>query len=257
MISFIHIRNTGNAGDLAACPADYFDFSPLFGSAVEVLNYDTEPAFDSELQVYGGGTMVNWLNGRALASASPKVIWGGGSSRHGMREPWPDPAGFALVGTREWSRERAAAGRYAPCVSCMSPLFDRHYEISRGAVAFVNADPSIRARYPAAYGTGLPTLENTAPFADIVAWLGSASVVVTNSYHGVYWATLLARRVVCLPYSSKFFGFRFAPAYAQDAADWQAAAAGAVRHADALATCRRDSRRFHDRVMDLALERVA
>ena len=34
------------------------------------------------------------------------------------------------------------------------------------------------------------------PFEDVVAFLGSGAVIVTNSYHGAYWATLLGRPTV-------------------------------------------------------------
>lgn len=229
MITFVHIRDANNAGDMASCPADYLDFGP----DVRVQNY-SDPVAATDMVVYGGGTMVNWLNGRRDLPACRKAIWGAGSSRHGEIEPWPDPPGFDLVGTREWSPDREAAGKWAPCVSCLSPLFDREYAVTRAAVAFVNASASIRARYPAAYGTGLPTLDNTAGMADIVAFLGSARRVTTNSYHGALWAGWLGREVEILGYSSKFVGIE-----------------------PSLARARAATRRFHDRVLALARAQAA
>lgn len=35
-------------------------------------------------------------------------------------------------------------------------------------------------------------------FNETVAFLGSSEVVLTTSYHGLYWATLLGRKVVVL-----------------------------------------------------------
>jgi hypothetical protein len=202
VIVFAHIRNTKNAGDLASCPVQYFDWP-----AHVVLNY-SDPAPACDLVIYGGGTMVNWLaRHRGELPKAKRAIWGAGSSRHGMTEPWPDPAGFDLIGTREWTEEREAAGEWAPCVSCMSPLLDERYEIARAKVAFVNASANIRARTPAAYGTGLPTMDNGAPMAEIMAFLGSAETVVTNSYHGMAWASWLGRKVEVLGYSSKFHRF--------------------------------------------------
>jgi hypothetical protein len=44
-----------------------------------------------------------------------------------------------------------------------------------------------------------------------------ADVVVANTYHGAYWATLLGRRViVAAPFSNKFFGFRHEPVIVRD-----------------------------------------
>ncbi len=250
MIVFSHIRNTGNTGDMVSCPAEYFDFP-----AHRVVNYD-EPIGNARAVIYGGGTMNNWLQGREPLSV-PQIAWGIGSSRHGETEPWPDPHGFEQVGVREWSEEREAAGLWTPCVSCMSPLFDETYPIARGAVLFINASQSIRSRYPVALG-GLPTMDNTRPMDEIVRFLATAAVVVTDSYHGALWSTLLRRKVVVVPYSSKFYGFRHPPAHSRDRGlDWRARAQEALIYPDALEQCRAASRAFYGRVMETLGERQA
>ena len=250
MIVFSHIRNTPNTGDFASCPAQWFDFPEH-----RVQNYDA-PIGNAKAVIYGGGTMNNWLRGRPLLPV-PSIGWGIGSSRHGETEPWPDPHGFALVGAREWSEEREAAGRWAPCASCMSPLFEGTWPVKHEAVLFVNASPGIKSRYPVAVG-GLPVMENDRPMAEIVAFLASAKVVVTDSYHGVYWATLLRRRVVCLPYLSKFYNFRHPPAYSRDRGlDWREVAKEALVYPAALAECRAASQAFYERVMETLGERRA
>ena len=38
--------------------------------------------------------------------------------------------------------------------------------------------------------------------------------IVTNSYHGVYWGTLLNRRVICIPFKSGLYTFNHQPTYA-------------------------------------------
>ena len=256
MIVFSHIRNTPNAGDFASCPAQWFDFPTH-----RVQNYD-EPIGNAKAVVYGGGTMMNWLQDRELPPI-PCITWGIGSSRHGgFTEPWPDPGGFALTGLREWSQREWNPGTeedegWTPCASCMSPLFDGTWPIKHEAVLFVNASPSIKSRYPVAVG-GLPVMENDRPMAEIVAFLASAEVVITDSYHGIFWATLLRRRVVALPYSSKFYGFRHPPAYSRDRGlDWRDAAKEALVYPAALAECRAASLAFYERVMGVLGERRA
>ena len=248
MIYFSHIRDTGNTGDIMSGPANWFDFPEH-----RVVNYDEPIGDDATAVVYGGGTMNNWLQGRNLMHNQPQVAriaWGIGSSRHGETDPWPDPRGFDLVGVREWTPEREAAGLWVPCASCMSPLFDETYEITREAVLFVNASPGIRERYPVAIG-GLPMMHNEWSMAEIVAFLGSAETVVTNSYHGVYWATLLGRKVVAISYSSKFWKLRHPPAYSLDRGlDWRDKARFALQYPAALAQCRAASRAFYGRVLE-------
>ncbi len=256
MIVFSHIRNGNNTGDFASCPAKWFHF-PKY----RVQNYD-EPIGNAKAVIYGGGTMMNWLQGRELPPV-PCILWGAGSSRHGKTEMWPYLDGFALTGTREWRPSLEAAGLWAPCASCMSPLFSlsvscvgrRDYPVTREVVLFINASPSIKERYPVAVG-GLPMMANDRPMDEIVAFLGSAEVVVTDSYHGVYWATLLGRKVVVIPYSSKFYNFRHMPTYSHDRGfDWRARAAEAVVYPEALAECRAATRAFYERVLGTLGER--
>ncbi len=243
MIVFSHIRNTPNSGDFASCPAQWFDFPEH-----RVQNYD-EPIGLPTAVIYGGGTMNNWLAHQAMSASTTRIAWGIGSSRHGDTEPWPDPHGFALVGVREWSEDRERAGLWAPCASCMSPLFDVEYLVEREAVLFVNANEGIRTRYPVAVGLQ-PFMKNDRPMDEIVPFLGSAEVIVTDSYHGIYWGTLLGRKVVAVPYSSKFYGFRYPPAYSRNhGLDWRAEALGARVYPDALEECRSATRAFYKRAL--------
>jgi hypothetical protein len=177
-----------------------------------------------------------------------RIAWGLGVSERGrMPQDIPLPEVFDLLGVRDHGREALLPGAlHVPCASCMLPQFDRTWPVTREVVGFVNADPRIRApRLP-----GLPVLANDGPLDEVIAWLASAEVVVTNSCHGAYWATLLGRRLVCIPYSSKFHGFKFPPALAPDG-DWQARIAEARSHPEALEDSRAANRAFFARARAL------
>lgn len=243
MIHFVHILDKPNTGDRVSGPYWYFDFP-------EHRVFDLMDRHDgASVVVYGGGALGNWFHGRQpyqYPKDARAVLWGVGTSRHGQLEPPPfDTDRFALIGLREYG----LSDIWAPCASCMSDLFDRDYEITREAVRFDNADPSIQARYPMA--CDLPVMDNTASFDEIVAFLGSAEVVVTHSYHACFWALLLGRKVVCAPYSSKFHWFKHPPAYSsQGGLDWREKAREAQVYPEALAECREASRAFYERVME-------
>lgn len=153
------------------------------------------------------------------------------------------PDGYDLFGMREYVDPK----HYVPCPSCMSGLFDRQYTIRHEAVLFANASDNIRLRYPFAV-IGLPRFDNTASLERILDFLGSAETVVTNSFHGAYWATLLGRRVVCVPYSSKFHHMKFPPAMSRDGADWRTLETRT--YPEALEDCRAVNRAFYNRVME-------
>ena len=46
-----------------------------------------------------------------------------------------------------------------------------------------------------------------------LAFMARFETIITNSYHGVYWATLLNRKVICIPFKSGLFTFKHKPAY--------------------------------------------
>lgn len=246
MITFVHVSNTANTGDLMSTPRHWFDWPGVF----RVMDFRAMPEKLPGAVIVGGGALTGWIAQGGLSHlARPKIAWGVGSTRHGEVLPWPDAAlaagGLDLIGVREWSPEREAAGRWVPCASCMSDLFDDPPAPVRDVVRFLNADPRVRRKYPLGFDD-LPTMFNTAPFADIVAFLASASLVVTDSYHGLYWATLLGRGVVCQPYSSKFYGFKHPPTLIEPG---QARLPDSVPvYPDALAVCRAANRHFYQRV---------
>ena len=245
-IAFVHHARTRNTGDSWSTPALHFPWP-----AHRILHL-RDPVPPCDAVIYGGGVIHGQLVRDRIHLAAPariRIAWGIGVSAKDGRRPQdiPLPGGFDLIGVREFGREaQSPAALHVPCASCMLPQFDRPWPVTRAVVGFVNADPN----RPAPDLGDLPVLANDRPLEEVIAWLGSAEVVVTNSYHGAYWATLLGRRVVCIPYSSKFHGFRFPPAMAT-AETWREAIRDAPRHPEALETCRALNRAFYARVRAL------
>ena len=229
MITFAHMRNTRNRGDLASTPGLYFDFGAHRFADIRERH--------AGVVIYGGGAIGQWL-ARQRATG---IAWGVGSTVHGAtRVAGTVPEGMRLYGSRD---DGLPGAIWTPCASCMSPLFDASYEIRHEAVLFTNGDRATARRYPVNV-PGLPHKTNHGSLEEIIAFLGSADLVVTNSYHGAYWATLLGRRVVVVgAYSSKFYGFRHQPSIG---GDWSRARA----HPEALDECRIATREFADRVRE-------
>ena len=52
--------------------------------------------------------------------------------------------------------------------------------------------------------------------------LGSANIILTNSYHGAYWGVLLGKKVIVVePWSSKFLSMKHAPWILKRDQDWK------------------------------------
>jgi hypothetical protein len=181
----------------------------------------------------------------------PRILWGAG---HNSRDKVEDsyfinyPSylnRFHLVGVRDWVEDY----RWVPCASCMHPAFDKEYEIKNEFVWFEHKKKLIDGRsldlLPA------PRMLNTGQNMDqIIEFLGSGETVVTNSYHGVYWATLLGRKVVCVPWGTKFNMFKHPPTMATDK-DWIDKIEEAESYPNALKECRNANKEFYEDVINL------
>ena len=44
-------------------------------------------------------------------------------------------------------------------------------------------------------------------------FISKFEIIITNAYHGLYWATLLGKKVICIPNKSGLFTLRYKPVY--------------------------------------------
>ena len=56
---------------------------------------------------------------------------------------------------------------------------------------------------------------SSCPPKQAIDFIASGETVVTSSYHGVYWAQLMGRKVICIPFNDKFTTFQHAPTIAE------------------------------------------
>jgi len=241
MILFANHRRTKNIGDLVCTPYYYFGFpnKKLVDASGELP--------ESHAVIFGGGAIEYMMAGenavQRRAQAKYKIAWGVGSSRHGSTQHPAPPTGFDLMGIREYGRE---GGIYVPCTSCMADFFDAVPAPETEVVTFFNADPKItKPEIP-----GFPTLENVSSLESTLSFLARGETVITNSYHGAYWSTLMGRKVICLAYSSKFYGYKCPPVMAT-LETWKEAMPKTRSYSEYLDDCRHENLKFFKQVTDL------
>lgn len=243
---FKHIRSTNNIGDRSCCPLDYLPFEDAVA-----MDLDEPTPQGCHAVIYGGGKIFGSLHRKMTVAdrhAKARVAWGVStvqsnplSIRYALSR-----RSMTLVGSRDYGDTRYD---YAPCVSCMSPLFDRVYQEEHDVVFYFHHDktPCVQDLVP----EHVPRLSNCCSSLDeAIRFLGSGRTVVSNSYHGVYWALLLGRRVLCLPFSGKFQGYRLPPGYS-DLRNWPQELHNACSQPDMLDLSRLASRSFEQRVRAL------
>ena len=131
-------------------------------------------------------------------------------------------------------------------VVCTLGFYDRQYEITEEFVVYENLLCS------PIHIAGFNKLDNTETNLEkVLCFLGSANTVLTSSYHGAYWATLLGRNVIIVnPFSSKFFGFKHTHPIV-DESNWKAKQKEVRSYPEALEECRRANVEFLEKVLNL------
>jgi hypothetical protein len=217
---------TPNVGDIYSSPRLY---SPFLREAESVdikqLTVNSGAATDASPPNFGGAALVVGGGGLLdnayfdaeieLIAHSPgpalKVLWGVGQNfeqardmQRLFRSRLPDLSPFDLVGVRDYPNP----WRWTPCASCLHDVFQRPAApATREVVTFLHHD----RRRTEGVEADLPNAmhNDEADFLKVIDHLSSGDLVLTNSYHGAYWAQLLGRKVLAFPTSTKMLHFRF------------------------------------------------
>lgn len=219
----LHIRDTKNAGDRWSCPLEYFDFA---GHEALAADMRAPPDCQPDAVIYGGGSITASPDFRRWPGAL-MVAWGVG--HHERRAPWDG----AMVAEHRraaglcdlyFSRDEVPGIEHVPCASCMHPVFDEatgpvHAEVRYSASRRVDVSDGIAPHMTNEDGS----------IEEAVRFLASGETVVTSSYHGAYWASLLGRKVRVVSWGSKF---DYLPTLS-------------------LADCRAANRRAHRKVLEI------
>lgn len=215
-VNVFHHR-ADNIGDKMCGPAQYF-----WPKRVRNVGFIYELS-SPENAILGGGQVfgqcTDYSDKYHQDPPGSLVAWGVGVPVKGKRDAQVHDVAsrFSLFSTRnyEWRDDLT----FVPCASCMSPVFDDVPAPTQEVVMYVHRKktPDLKPI------DGIPYMTNSAQNArDVIDFIAQGETVVTSSYHGVYWAQLLGRKVVCVPYNDKFSTFQH-PATTATEADWSSA----------------------------------
>jgi hypothetical protein len=237
-------RVRDNVGDGACAPAWSF-FKGARTAHIRRCQVSDFPA-NAHVIVGGGGIITEKFYEQlkfVRRHSKRAVLWGVGTNHLGSRAAaYPDfLSEFDLVGLRD----RDSSFEWVPCASCMLQEFDKPRKVTRDVVIYEHKHYGIDV-------PGYPKLTNTEWRIDrVLDFLGSAEVVLTSSYHGVYWSVLLGKKVLIInPFSSKFYHLRH-PVGIATPKNWSSKAKAAQAYPEALKECRERSRQFARSVLAL------
>lgn len=281
-ILFIYRKSDDNIGDQLACPLQYFRRSFPLAKTVEVhlddhrlparfRNRVLERIRDQAAGVVvgGGGLLGNdyfrddlffWSQGRV-----PTILWGAGHNSHDVHaaaDYVPDEAAydqllpFSAIGLRDWG----PGFTWVPCASCMHPILDdpRHSRRSGGTLFVVHRDlrnneEAIRRLLVRAPDNHLVVF-NDQRKEDILEAIGRSAQVISNSFHALYWATLMQKQAVAIGGGTKVRLLKHGVPVAS-ADTWPEAIGGARIYPEALDECRDRNADFSRHVLRTVIGR--
>ncbi len=248
-VFFVHKCKTQNTNDKKICVYDYFSeyFSNMVSQRFDIDDLSLL-SFKKAVFIIGGGGLVNqnndwnaWMND-LIEKGRTVIGWGIGFNQHfGSKiKVAPKLDKFSLLGMRDYNKDVP----YLPCVSCLSTVFEEKYPIKRRIGCIVHYE---NVHIPV---DGLDVVYNNQPFEEIITFIAETEVVVTNTYHVMYWSTLMNKKVILLnPFSDRFMNFKYKPVIYSG--NLEADIKKCKQYPEALAECRALNRTFFNKVKKL------
>jgi hypothetical protein len=204
-------------GDINCCPLFYF--KPYFRQynivIHDIYQIDFTKILEDDVVILGGGGMLycdlifqsNII--RLLDTCKNVIAWGVGFNTHyGQRITDDiDFSRFKFISVRDYNRGSGLA--YVPCPSVFK--FDR---IKAENTLPVRRIGIIEHRKFAITGFTYDKIDNSYNIDRIIKFMLDSEIIITNSYHVIYFCQLLGKKVICTnPFSDKFDYFKYKPVF--------------------------------------------
>ncbi len=244
LIHFIHRIDNSNIGDLASCPLEYFKYFRQFKiKKHDIYQIDFKSIRKNDIVIIGGGGLFNCLEewnisiNKVLKICNNVIGWGiGFNTHHGTKTKTSiNFSKFKLLSIRDYNHPSGL--NFVPCPSCMQSFPSRR--IKRDIGILKHKDFQMNLSYPC--------VENNVKLSDFLKFIASSNYIITNTYHGWYWATLYGKKVILKDtFSTKFEYLPFKTiSFSQDI---EKDKKNAYCHKNSLRICRKKNKIFFQQV---------
>lgn len=261
----IHRHDFNNVGDYYCAPHLYFDqlktkvldISDIRSKNKKVINNWITKISNNSLIIGGGGLLnlhhfdMQMKLFENLTSKGKKIVlWGPGhnaidyKSFNKINSYNVDVSKFGLVGTRDFGM----TNDWVPCVSCLHPIFDQQFNETQ-EIGILYGKKSTKNKQLLKKFNQFSNTSNMTSLEEMISFIGKSNTLVTDSYHAMYWAILLEKKIIAIPTTSKFFDFKYQP-FITTFNDFDKYLSKAKSYSGVLEECREVNHKFANKVFD-------
>lgn len=255
-LHFINRVDTGNCGDLLCCPLthyfDYFKKYTLLRHDIRYIEFDSIAPTD--VVILGGGGLFDYSEScnrainKLLDTGATVIAWAPGFNTHsefdGTFSTKIEFEKFELLTVRDY--ENKYNFNYLPDVTCKLAGLSQNYTIKRKYGVARHKD------YPIKGLEMYDEITNSSGEDDILRFLGETEIVISNSYHLIYWSILMGKKTICVsPFSSRFYGYKYKPVFCTLNQKGISECAEKAENYNALEECIEENDKFFEQVKEI------
>jgi hypothetical protein len=209
-LHIIHRIDMTNTGDMISSCHNYYDFPGFKIIKHDIYNPDFSKIEENDKIILSGGGLLNCLeiwnqNINKLLELSENVIgWGIGLNKHNNTEIKTEINfnKFRLLGIRDYNVKLSDHTEYVPCSSCKLPHFNNKYEVRRKIAACEHHEKKINLPFE--------KINNEAEISEIIRFIGETDIVLSNTYHCLYFSLLMNKKsILYKSFSEKFNNLKY------------------------------------------------
>lgn len=213
MSYIIHRYDQFNAGDWWSRPSHYYPINET--KIIDISDVASYRNLENKVVVLGGGGLLGKLHWdhslRSLVERNKVLLWGAGlnftplgkkQNAGQVSAKLPDFMDkFVGVGLRDYG----LGYDWVPCASCMHDEVFSVQDVKQTKDVLVVQHKKIKMKsesfkkYPK-----LRMGQEVGNLKVILTEIKRHSTIITNSYHGAYWGTILKKKVIVQPWGTKF-----------------------------------------------------
>lgn len=216
-LHFINRVDDANCGDSMVCPLlyyyDYFKHYHIKRHDQRFVDFNS--ISPNDVVIIGGGGILDYAEftnriiNRVLDTGAAVIAWSPGTNTHYNQKAVIKTKiayeRFALATIRDFNNPFGV--EFLPDVTCNHHGLKKKYTIRRKYGIARHKDYPIR-------GLDYPFITNDKDVNEILQFIGESEIVISNSFHMIYWAILMGKKTICAdPFSTRFYSYQYKPTY--------------------------------------------